>query len=280
MTILQRLVPFAKPQGIELTLLPPVRRLREMQPVDVDDYYWGIPEEETYLAKRMLINTPYAGTVYADLGCVEVPSPILRSWGEAEQFYNTVTKRLARIKLRPYRGDDWEGGGGHIHTGELCKFERWAWFTQMQRRPYIAWTCISAVDDINAKSLNGSKYLHTLIKRGCFKIDKGYCIVERRSLPTIEWRAWDAAADWEIQELQLAFVQRYAAWCAAVGPVEPLTGKENLACYGFYHSDYKACARAFKNFVVDDLQLPWRKYAWLVKRNLWPRFHCSWGTRI
>lgn len=104
---------------------------------------------------------------------------------------------------------------------------------------------------------------------------------------TLEWRAFDAAHDWSMQEGQMAFIQRYAAKVLS-GAYPPAPFTKNLSraerekvlreFRGYYAKDIDRCIRDFKDLIVRGLELPWKRYKFYVDMNLVPCF--EWGQRI
>lgn len=117
-------------------------------------------------------------------------------------------------------------------------------------------------------------------------------VITRVTDQTVEWRAFDSAASWEEQEAAVSFYQRFMDW------TDNLPKKENdgrfrteylkakkagitLAPGAFravFRNDMALCIKSFKELIVDQLELPWDNYEWLIDVNLKPAF--AWGARL
>lgn len=326
-------VKFLKPIGIELTFLKAegrmdknfsdksyyknalMNRLHAQVPRSIhDDGYlvWqeSVWRDGTYITvTNRSQSTPWQkfskkwgiGNLTTDPGCVEWPSPILRSWKQAQEWYEFATSHAAAVGLTPFR-DGYMGGGGHIHMGKLSMPLICDMFRDMVFRPYLSWALLDPNDDINGQALLTKGYGNTYCEQASalnsqlahvaadapfgfiertYEDDRCHILSSRREYETVEWRAFDSAADWSIQRQQIAIYQRYVA----------LFLKSQYRCYGFSKDwlqrdviDYLAswkdlnkCIRAFRDFIMNDLELPWPEYKWFVERNLEPKFKNRWS---
>jgi len=112
------------------------------------------------------------------------------------------------------------------------------------------------------------------LRLNCYLVNGGDALTYKGSvfrwcegLGTIEWRAFDSAADWEIQRCHLRMVQRY------VQKIKQLTSRLPVPkqfCSDAWTLDQ--AVKGFRRFVVSHLELDWQDYEWMVERNLEVRF--------
>jgi hypothetical protein len=198
-----------------------------------------------------------------DIGVVEWPSPILKSMRGAKVWFNT-TERWAKFCGITAFHENWPGaGGGHIHVDAgPDKNLAFNVMTQSRLHPYVFWACITANDNINAQVIPKVPVIgKSTTHRGALQY--------RNELNTLEWRAWDSAATWEIQQLQLKLTHRFIEYLYK-NPCD-VTTPDIQKAHTYYAGHVKRCVKAFKT-LVEMLGLCWDDYEWLIARNLVPRF--------
>jgi hypothetical protein len=277
---LSKLVRFSRPIGIEYTCQPLIKKLPLSK--------WG----EWWEKYRRYYEAAYedAGhnadglgeSIACDPACVEHSSGILRTWKQARDFFERATTTAASVGLG-WR-DDHIGGGGHIHMSKFTAEQAANMLIDAVCRPYLQMACLNACDQHNAKPLlDAVKAVcepAPYIKSACWhwsryrtfcrnsQLDmKRWHLTLRPAHRTIEWRAFDAAADWEIQELQIALYQRYADYATQrTTPLDMPTIRHfrRVAC------DIDASVAGFRHLIEHELELPWLSYSWMVERNLIP----------
>lgn len=274
---LQDSVQFCRNIGIELTFLP------ETIPTVMakDDYNigWTLAArayKEACVKKKM----PMTQNIHADLGCVEYPSPILRSWEYSREWWHKATTIAEKMNMFTFN-EKHEGGMGHIHM-DMKEKEAIKILNDIKYRPYLTWIFATP---------NGSEYCSSILGeylRGTWEYttintfsSSRYKIVNWTSrYHTLEFRAFDAADSWETQEEHIAFYQRYtqAVLKNKLNPLGNMDLGEAFQLYCLYKSDIDLCIQEFKRLIVDDLELPWNRYEWYIERNLIPAF--KFGKRF
>lgn len=231
------------------------------------------------------------GTITSDFcDVLEFSSPILRSWKQAEQWYHDVHQLVEGLDVTPFR-EGYVAGCGHIHIGNLTKQNKLNFFADVQSRPYLSWAMIDPVDDINAKTMlhyNTIDELRDAARRPkseSLEHDMWVLMLKSNILryddyyDTIEWRAFDSAADWEIQQSHIAFIQRYVALIKKLKTrIHPIQHEDEEFLNRYRNVD--RCVREFKEFITRTLELPWNEYSWYVDRNLIPKLKNGWSKII
>lgn len=283
MSDLQATTKFHKNIGIELTFVP----ARYNKAMDNNNWHskWA---DLAHLYRQKCYNADMTNCMYIsrDPGCVEYPSPILKSWKEAEEFYKKATAIAKTMGLTTFHPKQ-EGGMGHIHMG-MTRTQAGMIMSDIALRPYLGWILSSP---------NGSNYCQSLKNVGVQMAvsDPGHSINNSRYVitnyntmyRTLEFRAFDAADSWETQEEHIAFYQRYSAWAINQYRQEhgtpkkviqyPSDAKINSVYNSFYESKDK-CIKDFKDLIVNKLELPWDRYEWYIERNLDSAF--EFGARL
>jgi hypothetical protein len=280
-------VRFTRPIGVELTLLPIGRKDFSEFKKDRRSVWYGDRALQRllmgYRAAHIKNGLEIPGDLHIDPGCVENSSPILRSWAQTQAWYEQAMD-LAESAGLGWR-NDWPAGGGHIHMGIPTYGQAWKLVSDMLYRPYVAWACLTPSDTCNASPLfpafeaefarkqNHVKQSHRWRMgwslNGMLDVKK-WCLTLRPGLHTVEWRAFDSAATWEIQSLQIALYQRYAQKVLS----QPLVRIPTQGLIDTLNNSWKDldwCVDQFKHFIEEFLELPWSEYSWLVDRNLAPR---------
>lgn len=231
------------------------------------------------------------GSITSDFcDVLEFSSPILRSWKQAEQWYHDVHELVEGLNVTPFR-EGHVAGCGHIHIGNLTKQNKLNLFADVQSRPYLSWAMIDPVDDINAKTMLYHKAVEELwdasrrTKSESLEYDMWFLMLKSNilryddCLDTIEWRAFDSAADWEIQQSHIAFIQRYVALIKKLKTrIHPIQHNDDEFLNRYKKVDI--CVREFKEFITRTLELSWNEYSWYVDRNLIPKLKNGWSKII
>lgn len=288
MPSLSKLVDWATPCGIEHTWLVLDGRKRvitnqqlinaRVSPAKdsvTDKDPWQPSKHEDFNHKGYLTGLRTNGILTADPQCLEHSSPVLHNWEIARKWFEFSCDIARRNNCRPFVYNN-VAGGGHIHLGSLTKLTIRKLFRDMVGRPYVTWACIDPVDDINAQPLCSHTWaIKALMAGGGDELSSRSLILRYSHLyDTLEWRAFDSAADWEIQELQLALVHRWVQRVKRkkIKPVDP-----RWPGLQFEEWTLDRAVKCFRNWVVDELELPWRSYEWMIERNMEPRMVKQWG---
>lgn len=338
-------VPFKRPIGIELTFVP-----KDPDPWHINPRnYIGSksPSDRSwkqltalYIAYANAAGLKGTGRIHVDYGCVEFPSPILRSWEQARSWYTDAMGVAELAHVTPYE-ETQEGGCGHIHMGNVNDKLRRKFLIEVWKRPWLTWAFVSPNVNWYARSVdralegnypsyrrftNVPPHFHMLrylqyyesrliqawfsaqevqdnyegfytaidasILKSVFAGVFGWkSVITRFTDKTVEWRAFDAAASWEEQEAAIAFYQRFMDW------TDKLSAKENDGSFrteylkakkaditlapgslrATFRKNMPLCVKNFKH-LIDQLELPWDDYEWLIDVNLKPAF--AWGKRL
>ncbi len=233
-----------------------------------------------------------------DAGCVEHPSPILKSWKESQQWYEKALSIGSKVGLTPYH-ELQEGGMGHIHMAMTTQ-EALIMVADMMSRPYLTWIlatpngshfCQSflhyytradgfwgdAIRPLNLKKIGTNSTFSRTIAG--FPQSRFVLANYNDSFGTLEFRAFDAADSWEMQEEHIAFYQRYVHKILSNSdrhfpvPYNSKKGIQHLkSMLDGYRDDKDRCIRDFKHLIVDTLELPWDRYSGYVDQNLHSAF--------
>jgi hypothetical protein len=218
-------------------------------------------EFEAALMHSDIVSRPYLTWVMATPNGSKFCKPLARSLGKA----NEPIPRL------------WQAGAGFIDRGERLSADSVAY--DIRR----AWIGFDHRNEEYAEQLGECTKNSYNLTRDRFSVAP-YNVL----YGTLEWRAFDAAADWDEQEAHIAFIQRYvdviltktqkfACMPWGNGIKKAAHQKVMKATIDAYRNDKDRCAREFKEFIVNTLELPWKRYEWLLARNLDPAF--EWGKR-
>jgi hypothetical protein len=304
MSQLQLIAPWKWNMGIELTFVPKKFNAR----MEKDNLHKGWEVAAGKMRSAMVVAGFYSGRfseespsttkdlvmeVARDPGCVETPTRVLTSWKDAKDVWQKIMKVADSVDLAPRdTGGDAETGMGHIHASMNVRQAK-AVMMETLHRPYLSWIFATP---------NGSEYCgnlslgHIRLQKndpnGPFLNDSKSCIMTWRSEcgswdsnhgnPHLEWRAFDAAETWRMQEEHIAFLQAYYSWINKNPRAWP-TGLDCMdddyaaAVRHIYAHDMELCIREFKDLIINKLKLPWNRYSWYLNFNLKPAF--EWGDR-
>jgi len=141
-------VKFARKIGIELTFVTDT----VFNELDRDPHHLGW-KALTSAYKRIaeLEGMPNANSIYCDPGCVEYPSPIIKSWRQAASWFEQATDIGKMLELTTTHPDQ-ESGMGHIHVD--CNIREAAIITaDMIGRPYLTWIFATPMGSEYCKSM-------------------------------------------------------------------------------------------------------------------------------
>ena len=149
-------IPFQFPIGIELTFVVDPKKWGKYKRIPADCDQIDYETIANYMRMFSRIPQKIVCRIGEDVGVVEIPTRVLKSWEEVIETYNLIAGEAARFGLIPRV--DWEGGGdGHIHVSGATHKERMWLYRDWMDRPYLNWAFIHPCDDDNAET-----YLHWL----------------------------------------------------------------------------------------------------------------------
>jgi hypothetical protein len=213
--------------------------------------------------------------------CVEVSSTILKDWKSLKKFFTLIDTFCAKEGLLRF-SDEICGTGGHIHIGvsgaeEACYIKR-----LMLNHPEAMFAFCNPCDDSHNlenltkdQMLNHLKYQEiygdTLYTTVDIRGQKAYPIAYRTDHDTVEFRMFDVAQTWEMQEEHMAFAQAFVEYALK----HPLKNTKKL----LYQNQVKARSVQdhCNNFMalIEQLNLPTKRYKWYIG-NIKTRF--EFGT--
>lgn len=123
--------------------------------MDDNHFHYGW-NQATWDYKRaaMAEDLPNAEEIYQDPGCVEYPSPILKSWKSTQAWYEAATDIGRMMGLVPTHYDQ-ESGMGHIHIN-CSKHDAAVITADAFARPYLTWLFAAPMGSKFCKSTVGS----------------------------------------------------------------------------------------------------------------------------
>jgi hypothetical protein len=332
-------ISFKRNIGIELTFVPKV--IHKKLDANPSHRGWEVIAR-IYKQNCKVLEPTLTGInkIAEDYGCVEYPSPILKSWEEVQSWWTRATRVADLTSLTSFHPKQ-EGGMGHIHIA-VKQEEAVAIIADLAARPYLGWIfatpngsayCKSVLSSYITKGLNPGfsfpvkneklkrisvNYVNTnepplytdyywndtvdenmkTVLEGPFMLkanrwiandDRFMVACYRPTFGTLEWRAFDAAADWEIQEEHVAFLQHYIAVILekqkqypAVPFIKGMRRAAQRRTFSAmreqYRSNFDLCVQDYKALIVNTLGLPWNRYEWYIDRNLKPAF--EWGKKL
>lgn len=278
--------------GIELTFLPK-RVTKEMERNNWDERWDELTQEYRKLA--VSCDMPRAEKIYQDPGCVEYPSPILQNWKTAEKWYEAATSLGRMLDLEPFQ-ENQASGMGHIHMG-IPRHLRGEIVHGIIERPYLTWAfagpynhdycftpMLHIIDALKIDRLTHHYHIDYCIQRAETRLARMFTgadestHVSHRYMPalrvqsdnpTLEWRAFDAAADWEMQEEHIMFTQAMVIFFKN-NKQSQLNMSDLFNSHMTHTNNFELCAEKFEKFITKDLKLDWGRYSWYVDRNLEP----------
>ena len=288
------------PIGIELTMIPPVIKSGTSTDSTIVQNYARIAQ--TLFDQRSI---PTYSDPHRDQFAVEVPSKVLKTWGTVKEFYDKAAGTLLEIGLMPHHPKI-TSGGGHIHVGPIKEMLALNIIRDMQNRPWLTWTFNEPDDGTTActftKSLNGlsdtvrAAATNVNVDPGLFCDDlnedaqialvfygnpkfvssdwlpssKGKMLRYIARHKTLEFRMFEAPANWQEQEAHIRFIESYIAWVEATYKKSPATVTidrlEQLKSM-----TEESCRMEFVKF-LEILGLPAAPYQRMLDQNLAYRF--------
>ncbi len=298
--------PFGYSVGIELTMMPQVlsgkgstvdTRITQNYASIMEKYLDSQPTGSGY---KLHSRDPHA-----DSYCVECPSKPFKKWGDIKKFYDNYSKLMLDIGLLPHNGKI-SSGGGHIHIGGLKTAHMVNLMRDVQNKPWLMWTFNEPDDNTSANSftddltgisdklkkaamtINADPILFAdeissqgaaalvfygnpeFADTGWLPDDKGKALRYATAHHTLEFRFFEAPANWEEQEAQLRFVHAYVTYIDKTyknKQVElTVTTMGELTAF-----KRQECEIAFRA-LLDTLDLPHAPYERMIKENLGYRF--------
>ena len=187
-----------------------------------------------------------------DCDCVEVSSLILRSWEQAEEFYHMVATPIEAIGGRVYDPNQC-GTGGHIHVG-VSQEEGDRIVRLSANHPWILMAFAHPSDSYNTLPNGYASSWDRLSE--CYK---ARALEFRIGYSTVEFRAFDLAQTWGMQEEHMAFAQaftRYALSEKSQGENPLIMTREQVG-----KLTLSQCLTGFEK-LIHKLELPWSRYKW------------------
>jgi hypothetical protein len=270
-------VPFKRKAGVELTWTAPVPHRRGYNADQLNGEFSTILDA---LYAKPGVNC--YREVYADPGCVEIPSHILYSWKDLEKFWNfwePICEGLGLDKVP----DHSTGGGGHIHI-DCTEWEQIKVGREIAARPYLSWVFLHPSDDINGQSIaywmasqfssddgdnipfwmnpgltaQGWKNRQGQVINGfmsSFRPRSHECkstVINMSGSQGLEFRAFTGAYDLEEQYLHMAFLQRYVDWVLSKKTAEvPWANKREARSFLESWRNYDRCEDAFFDLILE-----------------------------
>ncbi len=298
--------PFGYSVGIELTMMPQIlsgkgnsadSRIVQNYASIMEKFLDSQPQNSGY---KMHSRDPHA-----DSYCVECPSKPFKKWGEIKKFYDNYSKLMLDIGLLPHSGKI-SSGGGHIHIGGLKPSHMANIIRDVQNRPWLMWTFNEPDDNTSANSFTDDLVeISDALKKAAMVInadptlfadevstqgaaallfygnpeftdtgwlpdDKGKSLRYSGIHKTLEFRFFEAPANWSEQEAQLRFVHAYVTYIDKTykGKQVELTVTTKGELSAFKLQD---CEHHFRS-LLDTLELPHAPYERMIKENLGYRF--------
>jgi hypothetical protein len=164
-----------RPIGIEMTFVPEKYHKIYDDGWANEDGFQGFPSIVSYTRKytnaveKFIKSEQYSNPlnvdfslheIHDDPGCVEHPSPILKSEKEAKYWTESVIKIAKSVGLVPFH-EDQLSGGGHIHVGGLTNIEKNKIMLEAYKHPYLSWIFLDPNSAPDSSSIAGE------IHNGC-----------------------------------------------------------------------------------------------------------------
>jgi hypothetical protein len=298
--------PYGYSVGIELTMMPQILSGKGSSTDSrIAQNYANIMEKFLDAQSANSVYKMHSRDPHQDQYCVECPSKPLKKWGEIKKFYDNYAKLMLDIGLLPH-SPKLSSGGGHIHIGGLKTSHIVNIMRDVQNKPWLMWTFNEPDDSTSANSFtedlaevgdklkNAAKTLNadpTLFASEITTVgsvallfygnpefastdwlpdDKGKALRYVSTYRTLEFRFFEAPANWEEQEAQLRFVHAY------VGYIDKQYKGKQVELVITTNGELTAlkrqeCEIAFRA-LLDTLDLPHAPYERMIKENLGYRF--------
>lgn len=199
--------------------------------------------------------------------CVEIPSTKLDNWSKLDRFFHAVDNFGDDNNLLRF-SELICGTGGHIHVSvrdiaEACHIKRIA-----LNHPELLWA-FAHPDDTqhytdhqtadNAKKQPyendwGDMVNESLYNGDTIEDDKSFAISWREDYKTVEFRMFDVAQTWEMQEEHMAFAQAFMKYALSMPRPKKLMTIEDVQALTV-EQHMKAFERTIRR-----VGLPWKRY--------------------
>lgn len=184
--------------------------------------------------------------------CIEVSSAILRDWARCKQFFTETHAFLRKFKLLAF-SDEICGTGGHIHVGikdarEALKVKR-----LMLNHPEAMFAFCHPCDDHHPLENIYKNDVYYLYTAEVAEDGRRCPIAYRQFHTTVEFRMFDVAQTWEMQEEHMAFAQAFVEY-AMTHPQKTLLYRDDIN-----RRTFKEHAANFEK-LIRMLKLPWNRY--------------------
>lgn len=158
--------------------------------------------------------------IYDDL-CLEIPSPVHKSYKDMRRFYTKMMRYLKGFPIATHTEGEMNGGG-HIHVGVPKHWQEdrkkafiYNFLSDIANRPYLNWIFNEWCDDLNANHLSHDPNFRWLVCRAADSLlcvsffNKDIAARWHAGYQTIELRFFDAKRDWSEVKDHVDFALRY-----------------------------------------------------------------------
>lgn len=197
-----------------------------------------------------------------DQMCVEVASQKLKNWASLEKFFRLCDDYLEKTGMYVRYHEDCGGTGGHIHVN-IHSSEEAGHFQRVMMLHPEAMFAFAHPSDSQHGLLHRNAISRDNIHRGI--IGKSGPLAYRPEYGSVEFRLFDVAQTWEMQEEHMAFAQSFIRYAQKTVLPEKLPTRENI--------ENTTVEKHTKNFekLIKKLGLPWKRYDFYV-HNIVTRF--------
>lgn len=193
-----------------------------------------------------------------DPGCVEVSSAILTGWDQLNEFYHKVDGLCEDLGLIRWVEEQC-GSGGHVHIGIKDSSEAQKVRQLMLNHPEAMFAFCSPSDSYHGL-LNTRQKSSDVYTSSQAESMKAGPIAYRRCYETVEFRMFDIAQTWEMQEEHMAFAQSFVEHAIK----NPVARRDLISSNEVNSRKVKDHNRNFEN-LIRMLKLPWRRYSRYVE---------------
>jgi hypothetical protein len=188
-----------------------------------------------------------------DVDCIEVSSAVLTSWDMLKEFYHKVDGICDDLGLIRW-SEEICGTGGHVHIGVEDGYAAQKVRRLMLNHPEAMFAFCNPSDFRHGleNTGRGRSTIYTQENAPC---DKSGPIAYRSYYSTVEFRMFDIAQTWEMQEEHVAFAQRFVDHALN----HPADKKTLLSKNEVEARDVQDHSENFEK-LIRMLKLPWRRY--------------------
>lgn len=218
-------VPWVTKIGHEMTFMPKKKFSERMWKAFTKSYRTSAEESERgeYFQHLYYLEDDFSDMINkkkihrdccsTDDHCIEISSEPIKNWKSFISWNNKVRAIADNVGLTP-EIEDFGGGMGHHHIDAQNDDVRDFLFRFLAERPYLAWIFTHPSDVQNAQSIAQWFLAFKDVRDSrftAFAVDEAYpggrgAMMTCRN-DTIEWRAFDAAIDIEMQIEHTSFLQ-------------------------------------------------------------------------